>query len=617
MIKAVFREAGQLRMSRSAIGILLLLQFAGTLMELAGLAALVPVFQYIQAEGNIAGLAVEHRWWQVLIDFYGFFGLPVTLGALLIASMTALLIRQGFVYVRLRYQASVRERLGAENRARGFNAFIHADAAYQDGQGEGRIVNDLTTEMGRAVHYIFSAVALLGVGVIFAAYLVLLLLISVPLTLIALAIFALAGVAIQGPLKKTAVVSREIVEANQSMSEFLVERLKNPRLIRLAGSEAAETFQMHRLTESQRSRMVHIFNLQAKLEIIVEPIVVGAALIFLFVSVSVFRLPLEFIGLFLILIMRLLPVLKEAARTRQSKRGMEASFRAVVERFAKMDAARELRTGRRPFTTLAQSIDFDDVHFTYPTRPNAPALNGLSTSLRAGEFTAIVGPSGGGKSTLFDMLPHLRRPTSGRILLDGVDIVELDIDSLRARIAYAPQEPQLFNVSAADHIRYGKPNASLDDIKTAAALANAANFIGDLPEGYDTLIGGGGSALSGGQRQRLDLARALVRKAPILLLDEPTSNLDVESEALFRDALARVRNETDTTIIVIAHRLSTVVMADKIIVLQDGRVVAEGSHGGLVQCGGWYADGFARQSSIVGSDQVNGLSDDSESAASC
>ena len=196
---------------------------------------------------------------------------------------------------------------------------------------------------------------------------------------------------------------------------------------------------------------------------------------------------------------------------------------------------------------------------------------------------------------MIDLLPRIRRPASGSILFDSQDIDAFDLVSLRAGIAYAPQTPQVFNVPLIDHIRYGKADATEDDVHWAATVANATEFIEQMPDGFSTLAGEGGSRLSGGQRQRLDLARALVRRSPILLLDEPTSNLDATSEALFRDSLERLKRETNMTIIVIAHRLSTVAMADQIVVMQEGRVVAADSHERLREAGGWYADAFDKQ----------------------
>jgi len=210
-------------------------------------------------------------------------------------------------------------------------------------------------------------------------------------------------------------------------------------------------------------------------------------------------------------------------------------------------------------------------------------------------MTALVGPSGAGKSTLLDLIPGLRHPQRGEIAIDGVPIAAFSLASLRGNIAYAPQQAQIFNTSLADHIRYGRPAATEEDIQQAAELAGALSFIAEFPDGFETMAGDKGGRLSGGQAQRLDLARALVRRAPLLLLDEPTSNLDAQSEEAFRQALVRVRATGDITIIIIAHRLSTVRDADRIAVIDNGIVEAVGAHDELIKQCAWYRDAFNEQ----------------------
>ena len=203
-------------------------------------------------------------------------------------------------------------------------------------------------------------------------------------------------------------------------------------------------------------------------------------------------------------------------------------------------------------------------------------------------MTALVGPSGAGKSTIIDLLPRLREPTSGEIFFDGQNIDQLEITSLRNSIAYLSQTALVLNTTITDHIRYGNIKASDEEVREAAALAQAHDFIDALPEKYNTILGQRGIKLSGGQRQRLDLARVLLQKAPILILDEPTSNLDAESEMLFRRALMTIRKQHSTTIIIVAHRLSTILDADQIVVLLDGQVDATGTHDEVTESSDWY-----------------------------
>jgi len=233
------------------------------------------------------------------------------------------------------------------------------------------------------------------------------------------------------------------------------------------------------------------------------------------------------------------------------------------------------------------ALQFDTVTFRYPTRPEDKALHDLSLSISPGETVAVVGPSGAGKSTLFQLALRFYDPQEGRVLLDGIDLRDADPAAVRRRIAVVPQETIIFAASARDNIRYGRWDASDEEIVEAARAANAHEFLETLPEGYESFLGEGGARLSGGQRQRIVIARALLRDAPLLLLDEATSSLDAHSEKLVQEALERLMKSRTT--IVIAHRLATTRAADRIIVMERGRIVEEGTHASLNKANGLYA----------------------------
>jgi ATP-binding cassette subfamily B protein len=231
-------------------------------------------------------------------------------------------------------------------------------------------------------------------------------------------------------------------------------------------------------------------------------------------------------------------------------------------------------------------VAFEDVHFSYPAR-DAAVLDGVTFHVKPGERVAIVGPSGAGKSTIFHLLLRYYDPTSGAIRFDGVRLVEVDPVDLRRHIALVPQDPVVFATTVRDNIRFGRPDATDAEVERAAELALASEFIRRLPQGFDTPVGERGVMLSGGQRQRLAIARAILREAPLLLLDEATSALDAESEKLVQIALERLMQGRTT--LVIAHRLATVLSCERILVMDQGRIVEQGTHESLVAAGGLYA----------------------------
>jgi ATP-binding cassette subfamily B protein len=274
----------------------------------------------------------------------------------------------------------------------------------------------------------------------------------------------------------------------------------------------------------------------------------------------------------------------------EAMRGLGAADRV----FALMDRVpgMPLEGGEQP-AACEGALTLDAVRFAYPTRPDTEVLSGLDLEIRSGEVVALVGASGAGKSTIAALVGRLYDPTSGRVLLDGRDLRELDPAWLRSQIGVVPQEPVLFSSSVEENVRYGRPDATHEEVVLACRAAHADAFIRSFPEGYATKVGERGQQLSGGQRQRIAIARAVLKDPRILLLDEATSALDAESEALVQDALERLM--VGRTAIVIAHRLSTVARADRVLVLERGQVVESGPHAALMERGGTYRRLVERQ----------------------
>ena len=583
----------QIALRKSIIGCLLGLQLIGTLMELTSLVILVPVFQYVQLNGDIEALKNQEDTWLYIDQALSVIGIEASLVTLLMTSFFFLTVRQFFVFIRLRFQAWAKETTTAYARSEGFKLHLNASIEYQEAAQAGGVVNDFTTELQRAIDNVFGRIAFYGLVAVTSVYVAGLVYISPYMLAMAIGVFGCALTALIRPMRDAERAGQDVAVANRSMSTFLVERLHHTRLVRLAGMERAETDQMVQLTGKQREKLINIFIILAKIEIIIEPIVIGAGFLFIYFSVTFLSLRIEQIGLFLVMILRLLPVVKEAARTRQANKSTSFSRRTVEERFAAARSAAENFDDGDALDALRR-LEFRNVSYTYPTG-NAPALAGISIDLPLHRMMALVGPSGAGKSTLADLIPRFRDAQGGAIMINDRPIGDFSLASVRRAVAYAPQRPQIFNTTIAEHIRYGKRDATDAEIVHAATLAGADGFIRALPTGYDTQVGEHGGAMSGGQAQRLDLARTLIRGAPILLLDEPTSNLDAESEEEFRHSLQRIRAGGKTTIIVIAHRLSTIKDADQIVVLDQGAIVATGAHDALMRSNSWYREAFSDQ----------------------
>jgi len=371
------------------------------------------------------------------------------------------------------------------------------------------------------------------------------------------------------------------------MTETLQEAISCQKVLKVFGGEEQESRRFQKVNSAMRGYAMRTAVAAAAGTPLTHFFVTLAIVVVLYIALLQSSQGETTVGGFVSFLTAMLMILAPLRGLAGVNVPMQRGLAAAESVFFLLDSPPEPESGKMVIGRAEGKVSFDNVGFSYPGSEKK-ALTNINLVVEVGETVALVGPSGGGKTTLVSLLPSFHRPSEGEIKIDDVNIGNLALRSLRSQIAIVSQETLLFNDTVTANIAYGVSyDASEEQIREAAIAANAIGFINELPEGFETIIGEGGSRLSGGQRQRLAIARAILKNAPILILDEATSALDNESERMVQEALSRLMKNRTT--FVIAHRLGTVQNADRIVVLEDGKIVESGRHDDLLSLGGVYA----------------------------
>ena len=509
---------------------------------------------------------------------------------MMIAIIAIVALKNVFVWLAGQFGASLQENVTRDLRDGVFRHIQRLPLGWFQRTKTGQIISRVLSDTEQTKALITELVTrtlqnlaqIIGTIVILLSY-------SVRLTFVALVIAPLLTLALQPVLRKLRKGHRRLRGDYGEITSVLQEAVSGVRLVKSFRGEAYEDGRFTEASHRYSSGMVRITRIASLSQPMTELIGVTVAMMILWIGAREVLLggpsAMDSATLitFMIMVMRLLPPLKQLSQTPTTAQQSLASAERLFE-VLDQPTEQQLDRGTRTVTELREAIAFDGVTFSYGEEP---VLRDVSFTARRGEVVALVGASGAGKSTLVDLIPRFYEPTSGVIRLDGVDTREITLASLRGLTGIVSQDTVLFNDTVRSNIAYGAVGRFTDEqVAAAARAANAHGFIAELPQGYDTVLGERGTRLSGGQRQRLAIARALLTDPPILILDEATSALDTESERLVQEAIDRLL--AGRTVFVIAHRLSTVVGADQILVLERGEIVERGTHAELLALRGVY-----------------------------
>jgi len=584
-----------LRPYRGTLGLGVAATALASLLDGATLLLLIPLFRHLF--GTSAGLAGGNSALEGIVDrllapfLAGASGTGAT--ARLVALLWLALVGKNLLtYLAGQLSVRAQEGLVRDLRSALFEHLLRLDLGWLErvkgGQVIARVMHDADQVKGAVsagLASFFQNLLLIATTLFVLAQL------SLRLTLITLAAAPVLLFGIRALLRRLRRQARARAEEAGAMTATVAERLQAVKLIRLHGAEPREAERFRGQADQYRRAVIRTQRF-AQLSSPVSELFGGLLMVLLVVvgttpALLGRALTPEGLVVFLVAALRMMAPLKAITQFPGQMAQALASADRVFEILERPSAEAEEPTPApgAPPLTLQEGVRFEDVGFSYG--PDLPrVLEDITFTMARGSTVALVGPSGSGKTTLAELLPRLREPTAGRILLDGVPLAEIPRAALRGLIGFVGQETVVFNDTVLANIAYGRPDAPRDAIEAAARAANAEDFIRRLPQGFDTVLGERGTRLSGGQRQRLAIARALLRDPPLLILDEATSALDAESERLVQEALLRLMR--DRTTLVIAHRLATVRHADLLLVLDHGRIVERGTHAELLARDGLY-----------------------------
>jgi len=554
---------------------------------------LVPLLQLINSTTAPTGTL-----WNILTQLFLILHLELTFLNLLLFLVLIFLIGQILLFCKKKKQVQLRFRFISDIKNLIFKNILDSDVLFHYSQKGGQFNNIITTESESAGTSILSLTELFTNSILILAYLIMLLYISVELTIICFIAAGISFILLTLIIKKSNKIADYVVQTNTEMNEFISEHFNLLKLIKIFSTEPEAEKKFLNITDTY-ANYGSVFQTNGILiEILFQIIMFILAILILIVSTIFLKLSLPLILVFIFILIMISDPLRQLNSRMHDLTGNIASLRLIDQICNDAKKSNRIISGKKCFNGFKNDISLKNADFSYDG--STKILHSVSFTIKKNEMTAIVGASGGGKSTLVDLIARLIDPDQGTISIDGENIKNFDLSSYHKKIGFVSQDSYLFNDSIIGNICYGCEKVVPEKVIAAAILANAHEFIMELPMKYDTEIGDKGVKLSGGQRQRISLARALYRDPELLILDEATSSLDSESEMIIQQSISKIQHKY--TIITIAHRLSTIQNSDKIVVIEKGSVVEMGSHYELMSKNEIYAKYYAMQHESKNSD---------------
>ena len=575
--------------------LLFALSFLSMIAQVVGLGVFLPIFEYIfendpaQAESTSQNLLVQYV--NLIINSIGIELSLLSLLAVAFSFYFASQLSLFFInYANAYFQGMMLKSIQADF----FKFYLRADSKYYDQVKIGDFINISSTEVNHAVIGVIAPIRLMVASLSAIGSIAVLMMLSYELT--AYIIFIILAM-LPYPLyliKQTTKVGRNNTKANSRTVSFLLDRLRSPRLVRLSGTSEPEIKEYSGIIENKRTLNLKTHYLKEMIGLIFEPSIVFSSLIILYIAITYLNMPPSSVVLFMIITIRLVPILRTILVQKQNINKSKGSIESIDSLILKM----EMNMNEHDFPRSSEDsfknrkainkIELKNVYYQY-SDDKIDALSDASLIFERSTINAIIGPSGSGKSTLIDVISTYRTPNSGKVLFDGLIFNDTQLNNV---ISYVPQQPQIFDGDIVGHISYGFKGKSIADIKIASKLSGAHNFISKLDNGYQTILNNNGDNLSGGERYRLDMARALLSDAPILILDEPTSALDYDNKARFINTINKIKADTHKIVIVITHDFSIMHIFDSIVMMKQGKVFSQSTHEELLGLSSWYKNGI-------------------------